>query len=194
MPSNFPPPANKLFERARSAPPSAAPSPADNISGTLIYLFSDNNVRGPYTGSELRDMLAHREIPPDILVCIEGGTEWVRLDVFLGSHSTSSAPISTPQKISIPSSYKTIANRGRDDEHPTQSTKGKLPANSTPSDEIANKNMLYGALWCLGGTAATAIGYLNASGPQGGHYTLFWGAIIFGALQFIKGFSQHCRK
>lgn len=41
----------------------------------------------------------------------------------------------------------------------------------------ANKDMLYGALWCIGGTVATLadIGFI------------FWGAILFGAIQFIKG-------
>ena len=41
----------------------------------------------------------------------------------------------------------------------------------------ANKDMLYGALWCVGGTVMTMadIGFI------------FWGAIIFGAIQFIRG-------
>ena len=41
----------------------------------------------------------------------------------------------------------------------------------------ANKDMLYGALWCIGGIILTAahIGFI------------FWGAILFGAVQFIKG-------
>jgi hypothetical protein len=44
----------------------------------------------------------------------------------------------------------------------------------------ANKNMLYGALWCIGGTVATLaeIGYI------------FWGAILFGAIQFFQGLYQ----
>lgn len=43
--------------------------------------------------------------------------------------------------------------------------------------ERANKDMLYGALWCIGGIVATVadFGYI------------FWGAIVFGAIQFIKG-------
>jgi hypothetical protein len=43
--------------------------------------------------------------------------------------------------------------------------------------ERANKDMLYGALWCVGGFIATAAdtGYI------------FWGAIVFGAIQFFKG-------
>lgn len=43
--------------------------------------------------------------------------------------------------------------------------------------EAANKDMLYGAMWCIGGIVATVadFGYI------------FWGAIIFGAIQFIKG-------
>ena len=41
----------------------------------------------------------------------------------------------------------------------------------------ANKDMLYGALWCGGGTIATMadIGFI------------FWGAIVFGGIQFIRG-------
>lgn len=37
--------------------------------------------------------------------------------------------------------------------------------------------MIYGALWCIGGIIATVadIGFI------------FWGAIVFGAVQFIKG-------
>jgi len=41
----------------------------------------------------------------------------------------------------------------------------------------ANKDLIYGALWCIGGIVATAaeIGYI------------FWGAIVFGGYQFLKG-------
>ena len=39
------------------------------------------------------------------------------------------------------------------------------------------KDMIYGALWCIGGTIATAadIGLI------------FWGAIVFGTFQFLMG-------
>jgi len=41
----------------------------------------------------------------------------------------------------------------------------------------AKKDMLHGGLWCVGGTALTLadIGFV------------FWGAIIFGGIQFFKG-------
>ncbi len=41
----------------------------------------------------------------------------------------------------------------------------------------ANKDMLYGALWCVGGIIAT----MSDIGA------IFWGAIIFGGIQFFKG-------
>ena len=46
--------------------------------------------------------------------------------------------------------------------------------------ERANKDMLYGALWCVGGLIATVadIGYI------------FWGAIVFGGIQFFKGVAN----
>jgi hypothetical protein len=52
--------------------------------------------------------------------------------------------------------------------------------NPDAQHEDARKDMLYGALWCVGGTIATMadIGYI------------FWGAIIFGAVQFFKGLAN----
>ena len=46
--------------------------------------------------------------------------------------------------------------------------------------ERANKDMLYGALWCIGGIIATVadIGFI------------FWGAIVFGGYQFFRGLSN----
>lgn len=51
--------------------------------------------------------------------------------------------------------------------------------------ENGKKDMLYGALWCIGGIVVTAITYSAASG--GGTYIVAWGAIFWGAIQFIKG-------
>lgn len=41
----------------------------------------------------------------------------------------------------------------------------------------ANKDMLYGALWCIGGIIMTVadVGFI------------FWGVIVFGGYQFLKG-------
>lgn len=54
--------------------------------------------------------------------------------------------------------------------------------------EAGNKNMLYGALWCIGGLLVTFLTYWAASG--GGTYVVAWGAVIFGAIQFFKGVFQ----
>jgi hypothetical protein len=51
--------------------------------------------------------------------------------------------------------------------------------------ERAKKDMLYGALWCVGGTVVTFISYSSASG--GGSYVITWGAILFGGIQFFRG-------
>jgi len=47
--------------------------------------------------------------------------------------------------------------------------------------ERANKDMLYGGLWCAVGTIATLadIGFI------------FWGAIVFGGIQLIKGMINY---
>jgi len=47
-----------------------------------------------------------------------------------------------------------------------------------------SNDMIFGALWCIGGTIATLadIGYI------------FWGAIVFGALQFFKGVAANVQR
>lgn len=55
--------------------------------------------------------------------------------------------------------------------------------------EAGKKNMLHGALWCLGGLAVTIFSY-QAAASGGGSYVVAWGAVIFGAIQFFQGLFQ----
>jgi hypothetical protein len=54
--------------------------------------------------------------------------------------------------------------------------------------EVAKKNIVIGAIWCIGGTLVTVLTYQAASG--GGHYIVAWGAIVFGGFQFLRGLAQ----
>ncbi|GAH12104.1 unnamed protein product, partial [marine sediment metagenome] len=54
------------------------------------------------------------------------------------------------------------------------------------------KNMLYGAFFFLGGLIFTGITYLMAT--EGGAYVIAYGAIVFGAIQFLRGWLQSQRK
>jgi len=53
----------------------------------------------------------------------------------------------------------------------------------------ASRNMVFGALWCIGGILVTAITY-SAASSGGGTYFVAWGAILFGGLQFLQGLVQ----
>ena len=49
-----------------------------------------------------------------------------------------------------------------------------------------------GVLWLTGGALVTAVGYAAASSsPEGGTYFVMWGAILFGALQAVRGLSAY---
>ena len=50
------------------------------------------------------------------------------------------------------------------------------------------KNMLFGALWCVGGIAVTAATFSAAAGS--GSYVVAYGAIFYGAIQFFRGALQ----
>ena len=54
------------------------------------------------------------------------------------------------------------------------------------------KEMLHGALWCIGGVAVTAVTYSLAS--EGIPFIVAFGAIIFGGIQFFRGLVQWIRK
>jgi hypothetical protein len=67
--------------------------------------------------------------------------------------------------------------------------KTRVRLSSGAQREVAGKNMLHGALWCIGGVIVT-VGTYSAAGP-GDTYFIAWGAILFGSLQFLKGFFQY---
>lgn len=55
---------------------------------------------------------------------------------------------------------------------------------------VGRKNMIYGALWFFGGLIVT-VGTYSAASSSGGTYLVTWGAIIFGAIQFLQGLYQY---
>lgn len=88
------------------------------------------------------------------------------------------------------SDLKNIQNKNPFEVRKILIEKGVSPETATAVSESLNgntdggsglkdgtKDMIFGALWCIGGTVLTLsnIGYI------------FYGAIIFGAIQFIKG-------
>lgn len=64
-----------------------------------------------------------------------------------------------------------------------------VPEKAQPTKASARKNMIYGALWCIGGIVVTVATYSAASG--GGTYIVAWGAILFGGLQLLSGIYQY---
>ncbi|RYY67138.1 MAG: hypothetical protein EOO12_02060 [Chitinophagaceae bacterium] len=70
-----------------------------------------------------------------------------------------------------------LVNGGVAEDEATDIVESLAGAISDAKRARAKKDMLYGGLWCAGGTILTVahIGYI------------FWGAIIFGGIQLVKG-------
>ena len=81
------------------------------------------------------------------------------------------------QKMSVDETKKTLIEKGINSETASVIVEDLEKQIQSAKKERAQKDMLYGALWCVGGTIATLadIGFI------------FWGAILFGGIQFIKG-------
>lgn len=52
--------------------------------------------------------------------------------------------------------------------------------------DAGKKDMAFGAMWCLGGLFLTVATFAARAGAGG---VLFWGAVIWGAIQFFRGVS-----
>lgn len=51
------------------------------------------------------------------------------------------------------------------------------------------RHMIMGAFICVIGIALTAFTYSSVA-EKGGTYIVWWGAIVFGAIQFFRGLAQ----
>ena len=71
----------------------------------------------------------------------------------------------------------TLIEQGLNSENATIIVNNLTEQLAAAKKERAKKDMLYGALWCAGGTVATLadVGFI------------FWGAIVFGGIQLVKG-------
>lgn len=65
---------------------------------------------------------------------------------------------------------------------------------SDAQDETAQarRDMIYGLLWCVGGLAFSFISYYFTE--AGGRYTIATGAIVWGAFQALRGFTNRLRQ
>lgn len=62
---------------------------------------------------------------------------------------------------------------------------GRMGSNAVGS--AGKNNMIYGALFCVGGIVVTVATYI-AAGSSG--YVVALGPILFGATQFLRGMNQ----
>ena len=85
---------------------------------------------------------------------------------------------------------KSLTEQGLDANTAAIVVRNLLKAKAEGLKRAGRKNMLYGALWCIGGTVITALSYQAAVNAGGGKYVLAWGAIVFGGIQFFRGMIQ----
>jgi len=65
-------------------------------------------------------------------------------------------------------------------------------ANRTKDERrvAGRRHMIMGAVVCVIGIVITAWSYTVAEEGGGGSYVVAWGAIVFGAIQFVRGLVQ----
>jgi hypothetical protein len=160
-----------------------------------IYLHRDGQQLGPFTIEQVRGELVSGTIHGEDLAWHDGIPNWIPLSQMPEfavaappPTVTAAPPVSAPVTTAAPGQRVQVRLKdGRTlDVDAAEFKKAKR--------NIGAKNMLYGALWCGGGLVVTGISYSMAtSGSGGGTYFVTWGAVIFGAYQFVKGLVQYLR-
>ena len=81
------------------------------------------------------------------------------------------------EKKSAYETKKILVNQGLNEQIASIVIKNLQEQISEAKKKRATKDIIYGGLWCAGGTIATVadFGYI------------FWGAILFGGIQLVKG-------
>lgn len=87
---------------------------------------------------------------------------------------------------------KALIEKGLDQESASTVVANLSQMRDEANVKSGKKNMIFGALWCVGGAVITAATY-SAASAEGGTYVVTWGAIIFGAIQFIQGLIQYSK-
>lgn len=82
-----------------------------------------------------------------------------------------------------------LIERGMDSASAGVVVNGLVDAQRSSQTSAAIRNIVVGGLFCVGGTVITIATY-SAAAQGGGRYVVFWGAIVFGFIQFIRGIGQ----
>lgn len=81
-----------------------------------------------------------------------------------------------------------LMQQGLDQDSASQVVSNLFNMRTDAVRSAGKKNMIYGALWCIGGVVVTVVTFSMAA--NGGSYIVTWGAILFGAIQFFRGAYQ----
>lgn len=67
-----------------------------------------------------------------------------------------------------------------------------IKAQVKPYKRAAKKHIIVGGLWLALGLAVSIGSYISAmNSPYGGPVVIMWGAVIFGAIQAVRGYSAY---
>ena len=129
------------------------------------------------------------KIRADDLVLREGTSQWMPASQAQGDAMPQSAP---PVASVIAAPLASAATQpaiypGRTYQAPI--TIDDADFSPQPGMSRATQHMIRGTLWLVGGIAATALTYFIASASGGGSFRIFYGAIVVGIIQFIRGLT-----
>ena len=147
-----------------------------------IYIHRDGQQHGPYSIEQAREYLAAGSLAATDLAWYEGAADWAPLGQLKEvSLSTPPPPVTGAPAKSAPGLATHAPSISMIDGDALKKAKKSMGL----------RTMGYGALWLVGGLGATLYSYEEAA-PGGSTY-YFWGAILVGIYQIVRGVIVYVR-
>lgn len=120
---------------------------------------------------------------------------------------TEPAPVPTPEQVAPAAAYwlasdqirqgtapakvqETLTARGLDARSAATVVDRVKQVEASATQAAARRNLMWGAMLCFVGIVVTVITYRMATNWGGGTYVVAWGAVLFGAVRFVRGLFQ----
>ncbi len=88
---------------------------------------------------------------------------------------------------------KLLTQRGLDADAAATVVSNLEQMKSRAHREKGQKMMMYGAFCGIAGIVVTTLTYSMAASAGGGSFVVAWGAIIFGGIEFLRGFVEYVK-
>jgi len=161
-----------------AAQPEPEPAPKRNNTGLPAWIPPRRTEDPEHLASTPTSFATPPQRPPIGITTVTPAT----------SKQVRSTPAATPKSTPVARPEPIVSAAPAVSNYVARESHVPVPGLTRSLRAVAVRSMIFGALWCVGGSVVTYFSYETAiAQAHGGTYLVTWGAIIFGFIQFLRG-------